>query len=90
VDGKLGSVKRRVNQRTLLASNRCMYQRETLVYRCLLLPAAVERTSFCGRAGGRSEVVQNQFWCQVFIFQAIRRGGYMDTDHVHFNISCRI
>ncbi len=54
MDGKLGSVKRRVNQRTLLASNRCMYQRETLVYRCLLLPAAVERTSFCGRAGGRA------------------------------------
>lgn len=90
--GKLGSVKRRVNQRTLLTSNRCMYQRETLLYRCLLLPAAVDRTSFRGRAGGRAD---GRRLCKIssgarFLFSKPLGGGYMDTDHVHFNISCRI
>ncbi len=82
---KFGSVKRRENQRTLLTSNR--YQRETLLYRCLLLPVAVERTSFCGGAGGRR-------LCKIssgarFFFSKPLGGGDMDTDHVHFNISCR-
>jgi len=89
VAGKFGSVKRRENQRTLLTSNRCMYQRETLLYCCLLLPVAVERTSFCGGGWGAVGGCAKSVLVPGFFFSKPLGGGDMDTDHVHFNISCR-